>query len=75
MVRGINIARSMGLNQEKHTPVFSYFLMKSISEKMKKFRDEELSSMNQEAKEFKQIIDGEIDDLDYEVSMMRGKIE
>ena len=40
IVRGINIARSMGLNNEKYTPLFSFIIFKSISEKLKKFREE-----------------------------------
>lgn len=40
IVRGINIVRSMGLNNEKYTPLFSYFMYKAITEKMKKFKEE-----------------------------------
>ena len=45
LVRGINIARSMGLNNEKYTPLFSYYLFKTVSDKLKKFRDEELMNV------------------------------
>jgi len=44
LVRGLNIVRSMGLNNERLTPLFSFFVLKTISERMKKFREEELSS-------------------------------
>jgi hypothetical protein len=40
LVRGMNIVRSMGLNNEKYTPLFSYFIFKAITEKMKKFKEE-----------------------------------
>ena len=38
IVRGINIARSMGLNNEKYTPLFSFIIFKSISERLRKFK-------------------------------------
>jgi hypothetical protein len=31
LVRGINIVRSMGLNNEKYTPLFTYHILKAIS--------------------------------------------
>lgn len=31
IVRGLNIARSMGLNNERLTPLFAYHLFKAIS--------------------------------------------
>lgn len=40
LVRGLNIVRSMGLNNERFTPLFSFFVLKTISERMKKFREE-----------------------------------
>ena len=56
----------MGLNHEKHTPLFSYYVFKSVSEKLKKFRDDELINNSQsEAKQYRQIIEQEIDDIDY----------
>jgi hypothetical protein len=39
MVRGINISRSMGLNNERATPIFAFFILKSVSDKMRAFRD------------------------------------
>lgn len=58
MVRGINIARSMALNQERSTPIFSYFLLKAVSDKIRAFKEEELSvpSINSnETQQFNQI--------------------
>lgn len=76
IVRGINIARSMGLNNEKYTPLFSFFLFKAVSEKMKKFREEELmNSQSPEAKPLRQIIDQEIDELEYEINGLKNKVE
>jgi hypothetical protein len=40
MIKGINIGRSMGLNHEKNTPLFSYYLFKNISERLRIFREE-----------------------------------
>lgn len=44
IVRGINICRSMGINNERSTPVFSFFILKTISDRMKAFRDENFSA-------------------------------
>lgn len=56
----------MGLNNEKYTPLFSLFLFKAVSDKMKKFKEEELNgSQSPDAKPLRQIIDQEIDDLEY----------
>lgn len=46
MIKGINIARSMGLNNEKNTPLFAYLLFKNINERLRIFREEELQSQN-----------------------------
>lgn len=76
MVRGINIVRSMGLNNEKYTPLFSYFIFKTICEKMKKFKQEELTVHQNvpDIKQYRQIFDSETDDLDYEIAMLRNKV-
>jgi hypothetical protein len=38
IVRGVNIVRSMGLNNERNTPLFTFFIFKDISDKMKKYK-------------------------------------
>lgn len=40
LARGINIVRSMGLNNEKYTPLFTYHIFKTISERIKAFKAE-----------------------------------
>lgn len=42
LVRGINIVRSMGLNNEKYTPLFAFHIFKTISDRMKAFKNDEL---------------------------------
>lgn len=38
IIKGIVIARSLGFNNDKNTPLFSYFLLRSMSERLKLFR-------------------------------------
>lgn len=40
LVRGINIVRSMGLNNEKHTPLFAFHIFKAVSERIKAFKND-----------------------------------
>ena len=75
IIKGISIARSLGFNNEKNTPLFSFFLFKNISERLRIFREEELQSPNADAKQIKQVIDQEIDEIEYEIAMSRGRIE
>lgn len=77
LVRGINIVRSMGLNNEKYTPLFAFHLFKAISERIKAFKNDELpaNSTQADVKQYRQMLDSEGDDLDYEMAMLRNKIE
>lgn len=76
LVRGINIARSMGLNNEKLTPLFSYFIFKNICDRIALFKKDELANVSQlEVKQFKELLDSESDELNYEMAMMRNKID
>ena len=61
-MRGINISRSMGLNNEKSTPLFSLLLFRTICDRLKKFRDEELYNVqNPEIKQFRMIAEQEME--------------
>ena len=62
IVKGINIGRCMGLNNEKHTPLFSLLIFKCVSEKLKQFRHEKLQNTQcQETKQLRPIIEQEIE--------------
>ena len=75
IVKGISIAKNFGAIGEKNTPLFSYFLLKNITERLRIFREEELQSQQPEVKQIKQVIDEEIDEVEYELAMIRGRVE
>lgn len=75
IVKGISIARSLGFNNEKNTPLFSYFLFRNLSDRLRIFREEELQSQQPEVKQIKQIIDQEIEEIECEINGCRGRVE
>ena len=75
IIKGISIARSLGFNNEKNTPLFSYFLFKNISDRLRIFREEQLQSQQPQIKQIKQIIDQQVDEIEYEIAMSRGRVE
>lgn len=67
----------MGLNNEKHTPIFAYHIFKAVLERIKAFKNDQLSvNQNQpDVKQYRQILDAEGDEVEYEMAMMRKQIE